>query len=440
MNLHDIASALERIGAVSSRTAKEQMLKQYENMPGFKEVLWFIFNPYIRTGIAAAKLRKMVPPVRVLISPRDFINHFKAHQTGSDADVAMAKTFIAQQQSAEARWLATAMTTKDMKIGVTETTLNKIYGKSFIPKIGIMRGEHYSDVKTKVKGPFIVTEKLDGGRRLVVKENGVVTMYTRSGHVDEGLVDIEAEAQHLPDNSVFDGELIAIGEFGNCIELRQATNAIANAKGVRHGVTFNVFDVIPLSEFKAGISREQALLRKLTLASMFGDTSASHVTEKWKIIASRAKIPFDFKFIKPVPILGVVNTEAEILEIAQPIWDNGFEGVMLNTVDGHYEVSASPRRQLLKVKATEEFKLKCIGVYEGEGQAVGMLGGIILDYEGFKVRCGSGFNHPQRHMYWKNPELIVGKWIEGDSFGESKNLQGGLSLNCPIFKRVVGDA
>lgn len=441
MSFIDVANAVAHIGKVNGRNDKVALVKEYGKLVGFKEIMQFIFNPYIKTGIGAAKLKKAVSYSLPTIVWQDFISHFTTHQTGSDADVGLAQAFIKQQTSQEACDLATAMATKTLKIGVTETTLNQVFGDAFIPKIGIMRGEKYFDVKDKVKGPFIVTEKLDGARRLLVKEAGHVKMYTRSGHEDEGLVEIEQEAQYLPDNTVFDGELLAVGEFEDSVALRQATNALANSKGVRRGLTYNVFDMIALEDFKRGVSSHKANARKALVAAMFRDPSLQVLLpDNWQENHNIFGLPYDFTHIKPVPILGLANTEREILDFAEPIWARRFEGVMLNTLDGLYEINPNPRRQLLKVKATEEFTLKVVGVFEGEGNFAGMLGGVYLDYKGYQVGCGSGFNKQQRQRFWNNPELIVGKMVEGDSFGESKNKQGGVSLNCPIFKRIVGDA
>lgn len=441
--MKNIAEAIYTIGATSSRNSKIALVEQCANIVGFKEILQFIFNPYIRTGIAAAKLKKNLELINVPIHWQDYINHFVANQTGSDADVALAKSFIAQQETDAARSLATAMATKTLKIGITETTLNKVFGDAFIPKIGIMRGEHYKDAKGKVKGPFIVTEKLDGARRLIVKENGKVTMYTRSGHLDEGLLDIEEEAKHLPDNCVYDTEVLAKGEFENALALRQASASITNSKGPRRGATAHVFDMVPVEDFKKGISTHNAITRKALVAALF------HDHKSLRNVGINDSVEFCeqfggkhvFKHIRPVPIIGYVHTEEEIMELAKPIWDRGFEGVMLNTIDGKYEISATPRRQLLKVKATEEYVLKCIGVYEGAPgtKYVGMLGGVLLDYKGHRVGCGSGLNDEQRVKYWNDPSLIVGKMIEIDSFGESTNQGGGVSLNSPIFKRIVGE-
>jgi DNA ligase-1 len=435
--MRDVAAAIYAVGNVSGRLEKIRLLNYYANLPGFKEVLQFIYNPYVRTGIAKAKLNKGKHSNSGGLSLYDAIKHFTKYHTGSDSDVYVAWTFINHQHDELSHNLAIAIVTKDLQIGITSTTLNNVYGDDFIPKIGLMLGHKYPEYKNRVKGPYVVTEKLDGHRRILVKDSGTISVYSRTGIPDEGLVDIEYEAQVLPDNMVYDGECLAIGTFKDSIEQRIATSSIMSKKGVKHGVTFNVFDAVPVTEFKAGRSHDTATTRKVFIGALFKDKSISNITPLSKQFINELGIEYDFRFIKPVPILGIANTEQEILDFAMPIWKRGLEGVMLNTFNGLYEIKRT--KELLKVKHTEEYELKIVDTVEGEGKFEGMLGSLIVNYRGYRVGIGSGFDDSQRQKFWDNRDSLIGKYAEIDSFGESKNQDGGISLNCPIFKRIVGD-
>lgn len=440
--MQEVASYIMAVGKASGRNAKLALLNKYANVPGFKEILQFIYNPYIRTGIAKKKLDKGIVGKTEGIDWATIIEYYTKYQTGNQGDVNVGKTFVSQfTKGSDAEALAIAMVTKTLKIGVTEKTLNQVYGEDFIPMIGIMKAEKYDEFKEKVSGPFIATEKLDGARRILVKEDGNVALYSRSGIPDDGLVDIELEAKALPDNCVYDGELLAIGDFENAIELRQATNAIANSKGKRTGLTFNLFDMIPIADFKRGVSTHTAKERKAMLGAMFGDESIECLAPgTYKQIIEVYKIDYNFKFIKTVPIQGIVNTEEEVMMLAEPIWRRGFEGLMLNTFNGKYDLTKDRSRDILKVKNVEEHVLTVIDVEEGRPgtKNEGRLGALVVDYKGYRVGVGSGLDDGHRNRWWKNPSLIIGKQIEIECFGESKNQQGGVSLNCPIFKRVVG--
>lgn len=443
--MNDIVAAIQ---SISHATGKDKLvlLKRYENVPGLKKVLYFIYNPYCRTGISSAKLSKALQSVgRVdpdnAPSWRNAISYFEAHQTGSDADLAYAGAFINACRTSygqDAARLACAIVTQDLKIGVTATSLNKVYGKDFIPKTGCMLGTLYGDVNpATIKWPCIVTEKLDGVRRVLVKENDVCRIYSRSGHEDTGLVEIMEDAKHLPNNYVYDGELLAAGTFKDSIAQRQATNSIANSKGNRTGLTFNVFDMIPVDEFYAGVSHDDAMHRKILLAATFADENLQMLDDLWFSRIQAFSIHRPLKAIRPVPILGLASNIDAVTPIAEEIWRHGGEGVMLNVASGKYEIKRS--KQLLKIKHTEEVVLPVVDILEGSGKYEDSMGALVVQYKGSLVGVGSGFTDDQRQAIWNEPGKYIGRKVEIETFGESTNAQGYVSLNCPIFKRFVGE-
>lgn len=448
--MKEVASIIKQIGATSSNNDKLALLKKHADVPGLKEILKFIYNPYCKTGISDAKLNKagmLTEDMRAsTFEWPTAIEYFSKHQTGNDNDLAFARAFITYtnfKHGADAARLACAMVTQNLKIGITATSLNKVYGSDFIPKTGCMLGTPFDDVgSARVKWPCVVTEKLDGIRRILVKENGVCRFYSRSGHEDTGLVQIFDEAKWLPDNYVYDGELLAMGNFKDCIAQRQATNSIANSKGIKTGLTFNVFDMIPVSEFYAGKSHSTSLDRKIILGATLMDESIQYLTDKWAQLIIAYGIHRDLMYIKHVPILGLIKSIHEVEPIVDVIWKRGGEGVMLNTASGYYEVKRS--KQLLKIKHVEEFVLPVVDIIEGTGKYEDAMGAIVCLYtasDGSQsyVGVGSGFTDDQRRDIWDNPDKYIGLMAEIESFGESTNAQGFKSINCPIFKRFVGD-
>lgn len=448
--MKDVATIIKYVGATSSNNDKLALLKRHSATPGLKEILQFIYNPYCKTGISDAKLAKAgglmnENYIREIEWP-EAIYYFKTHQTGSDSDLVFARAFITstrRKYGEDAMRLAIAMVTQNLKIGVTATSLNKVYGSDFIPKTGCMLGTPFDDVgSSRVSWPCIVTEKLDGIRRILIKENGICSFYSRSGHEDTGLVQIADEAKWLPDNYVYDGELLADGNFKDCIAQRQATNSIANSKGTKTGLTFNIFDMVPVAEFYAGKSTMDAGNRKILLGATLMDESIKYLDENWNYRIAAFGLHKDLKYIKPVPILGVVNNIHEVEPIVDIIWKRGGEGVMLNVASAPYEVKRS--KKLLKIKHVEEFVLPVVNIIEGTGKYEDAMGAIVCLYtasDGSRsyVGIGSGFTDDQRRDIWDNPNSYIGMFAEIESFGESTNAQGTKSINCPIFKRFVGE-
>ena len=446
--MKEVANVIKAIGQTSSYNDKLGLLSRYSNTQGLKDILKFIYNPYCKTGISNAKLSKCTinNTARREIDWHDAIEYFATHQTGSDVDLAFANDFIVTSLSKhgnDAMHLACAIVTQDLKIGITATSLNKVFGKDFIPKTGCMLGTLYGDVPaSKISWPCIVTEKLDGIRRVLVKDGNVCRFYSRSGHEDIGLIEILEEAKYLPDGFVYDGELLAAGTFKDCIAQRQATNSIANSKGVKTGLTFNIFDMIPVKDFYNGSCKIPAVERKVRLGATLMDNSIEYLDERWPMLVASFGIHVDLRFIKPVPILGVVNNIEEVTPIVEKIWANGGEGVMLNTKLGSYDIKRS--KQLLKIKHTEEHILPVVNFIEGSGKYEDSLGALVVLYTNRRgqqsyLGVGSGLTDAQRQRIWDNKDRYIGRKVEIECFGESTNANGATSLNCPIFKRFVGD-
>lgn len=449
----EAARIIHSIQHTSGTNAKKILLMRNKDNQELRDILKFIYNPYLKTGISASKLAKVlvltekykvgdVPYIDV--NYNQAIEYFSTHTTGADADLVMAARFINSTQlkynSQSAYDLAKALVTQNLKMGVAVKTLNEIFGADFIPVVGCMLGTKYSDVgHDKVAWPCIVTEKLDGIRRVLIKENNVCRFYSRSGHEDTGLIEILEDARFLPNNTVYDGELLAAGTFKNCIAQRQATNSIASTEGTKRGLTFNIFDMLPVDEFYRGASKCNALVRKVTLGATLMDTSIDLLPTKQSAHSLIAAFGLHHKldFIKSVPILGHIYDLIDIEPVVNWIWQNGGEGVMLNPVNGLYEVKRS--KSLLKVKHTESMELEIVDFIEGTDKYDDMLGALVVNYKGERVGVGSGLTDIQRRKIWQNPENYIGRKIEVDTFGESMNKQGSISLNCPIFKRFVGE-
>lgn len=464
MNFDLIALICNDISLDNSRLYKEALLKKYADVEGFKDVMKFIYDKDNATGIGKKKLDNLYPAYGEPMTPEQMMEYLTINNTGSDIDVAHCINFICQYDDGVTQWLAEALVTKDLQIGVTATTLNKVYGKGFIPKIGIMKGVPLKDVE--LNGLYIATEKIDGNRRLIFTKSTGVEIYTRSGKRDFGLVDIMEAAKALPTGYVYDSECVAAGAFKDNIELRQASASILNSGGNRKGVVAKIFDMIPISEYNVGSSKFMALVRKALLASIFDDIASIETLEFclhekqlydyantvnavkgiWSPYAREylSRTLRELPVLEALPILGLISTEEQALELAQPIWDRKGEGIMLNLMTAPYEVKEARCKHLVKVKGGEEGVFEVIDAAEGDKSFTGMLGALVINITGldgktYRCKVGSGFNLPQRQTIWEHFGSYIGRKIEVEHFGISRNQQGGYALNCPIFKRFVGD-
>lgn len=453
----NLARALELIKFSSGTLQKQSYLIRLANMPMLKAALRHLYDPYTNTGLKDKSLALAYHSVVGIpaifdddcLTIEEFLQHITNNNTGANTAIEYAGMALhwAEEIDDASYQLMEGLLTKNFQIGVKATTLNKVYGTGFIPIVGIYRGKH---APSSFCGTYIATEKIDGNRRLIMNKESGVEIYTRSGRRDYGLVELEYEAEHyLPKGYVYDTECVAIGDFTDNVAERQASASLLNKKGTRTGVMSKIFDMVKQEEYDNGISTETAVSRKLRLAMLFEDYTGIEILHNELRselnIAAFKESGRRCRFFMALPILGIVHDMKQAQALARPVWDRKGEGLMLNEFNSPYEVSPNPRNTLLKIKAVDDFEVKCIGVTEGTNSNEGSLGAIVVEYTSptdgrdYTFSVGSGFTQEDRNYYWTYPEEIIGKIVEIESFGESLNKQGQRALNCPIFKRIKGD-
>ena len=418
--MQEILKIVNQLAETSSRNGKEDILKKNQSNEKLKDVFYFVYNTYILTGISTKKINKKIKEKgKTFDNFEDMKNYILNHNTGTDYDIATVQNFI-KNQPIELQDFYKKIFTKDLKIGITSGTLNKIYGKDFIPEFDVMLAKKFEEHSHKIKGNFVVTEKLDGNRILCIKDNGMVKSFTRQGNQYEGLEEIESDIANLPlDNIVFDGELIADTQ-GSTIQVYAETTSKARSKGAnKTGLLFHIFDMLPLDEFQKGMSKDKCIDRKHKLSCLFADYNLPHCRE-----------------VKPLYIGSDLSKVNIWMEYANK---NGWEGLMVN-LDSPYVCKRSD--YILKVKVFNEADVRVLNVLEGTGKNVNRLGSITIQFEHkgqlYECNCGSGFNDEERDLYWENPELIVGKIVTIGYFEISKNQQDeSYGLRFPTWESII---
>lgn len=443
MNFEQVARVLSLVANTGSTNSKKELLQQFGSLDGLKDIIKFIYDPSFTTGIGKAKLGKAMYNCIAAgtgkdDTPEEIMAVLRGSNTGNDYTAMRAAAFVLRWD-APADWLAEGLVTQDLQMGCNVTMFNIVFGEGFIPIVKCMKGVECPD---NAYGTYIESEKIDGQRRMIFKHNDDnIYAFTNSGKPDPYLVDILPAFKQLPDGYMYDCELTAIGNYNDSIELRQATNSRASVKGPRTGLKANIFDIDKLDGTKR-VSQD----RKAFLASIFGDITSLNIlepiltTEYLDVLVrniSSGLLATSATFVDVLPVLGLSHSKEEAVTHAKPIWDAKREGLMLLKANTYYEKKRT--KNLLKIKLTKDYTLTCTGVNEGDGRNTGLLGSISVDYKGFNVDVGTGFSDYERELYWFEPDEIVGKEVEIESFGESTNQQGGLSLNCPRFKRIKGD-
>jgi DNA ligase-1 len=425
MELLKIKKIFDDLGAVNGRKAKEEILNCNKNNILFREILDFVYNPYIVTGISSKKIEKDLPMLETMTQDITCVmDYIKRHNTGRDGDIAFVKTFI-KCMPKELEEFLVGVFTKNLKVGITAKTINKIF-KNLIPEHEVMLAEKYSDNIKRVEGKeFILSIKLDGTRVTVFNTIDGVKIYSRQGQAIEGLTQITREFEVLP-YGVYDGELCATGHFKSSKDMFKETMKRSRVKGEKLGLKMVCFDYIKNPEhFYMGKDETPCIKRKFNLISIMIEAKTKH----------------SISHIESLDVLYYGDDMTAIDKFVRQAMADDEEGIMLNIADAPYECKRS--KNLLKVKVFNTADLRVVGYEEGTGRNLGKLGALVVDYKGNKVKVGSGFTDSQRESLWLHrydqEKSLIGKIIEVQYFEESKNEQGGLSLRFPTFLRVRDD-
>mgnify|MGYP004648611017 CR=1 FL=1 len=415
--MEELIRVVKELQATTGRLDKERILIENKDNGFIKRVFEFVYNPYVISGISSKKLEKKVKVNGYNINSLEaLMDYLKKNNTGRDIDIATVQGYMFLLTE-NGREIVSQIVTKSLKIGCTAKTLNKVYGEGFIPEFNVQLAESYFKQKEGYLNgrEFILTQKLDGTRLAIIKENGIVKCFSRQGQPVEGLIEILEDMKDFPDNIVLDGELIA--ENPDSLpsdELFRLTMKIARKDGDKKGLVFNCFDLVSLKDFKSGISEERCISRKEKLSKLFKEINPKHIIE--------------------VPMLYVGNDESKIMEWLTWAKNNNMEGIMVNLANAPYECKRT--KGILKVKVMQTCDLKIIGYEEGQGRNKGKLGAFIVDYKGYNLKVGGGYSDFQREEFWIDRDKLVGRIIEVQYFEESQSQDGNISLRFPVFKEL----
>lgn len=413
-------TVLNQIKETSGKKDKEAILKENIDNHDLKEILKFSFDPLIATGLSSKKMKKNVAcvPLVELNSIHDLMAHLKQNNTGTDQVIADVQTFI-QNQPEEHQDLIHKIATKTLKIGCDDKTMNKVFGKSFIPVHEVQQAYPQEKHQLKPNEWFSLSQKLNGIRGSYLGDVGLIK--SRQGQEISGMNHIiEAIKEAGLSDYFVDGELVRHndGSISDNENFRKTCSIVsADDHQDNDSLDFVIFDFFPISEFIEGESRDSYRVRLEQLKSL------------------KDKLPAESP-LKVVDIFYQGTDTAMISHYLKQMDEQGKEGLMLNR-DVPYKCKR--HNGILKVKSFKHCDVICTGIENGkDGRFEHTLGSIIVDYKGNP--CGvTGFTDEERELYYNNPDLIIGKIVQVKYKEESQNRDGKLSMQFPTFEAIRHD-
>jgi len=321
---------------------------------------------------------------------------------------------------------------KDLRCGVSEKTVNTVAKKNKKPEYAVpvfecMLAHDGANHETKISGKKILQPKLDGVRVLTVVdfESRTVVQYTRNGKVLENFSHITDYLLENIDNFgrsyVLDGEVISNSFQDLMKQVHRKGNVDAS------DARLCLFDILPLSEFKAG-------------KSVMGQKRRSAYLQNF------ANIFADSGYIEIIPQIEV-NLDEFLGEIEYKDYNkkaiaDGFEGIMIKDPDAKYQCKRDVA--WLKQKPFIEVSLAVTSVEEGTGRNQGKLGALVCegvdDGKKIVVNVGSGLTDDQRAEFWMAKDSLIGQVVEvrADAATRSQDSEDLWSLRFPRFLRFRG--
>lgn len=409
-SFENVCELFESIKDTSSRLEKENLLASYSDKEFLKQVLLYTYNPYYVYGISSESIDKsnsincyIVDCPETLF---DLLDYLKNNNTGKLSHKESFYRLLFSIQNDFLESYIKKIVLKDLKIGINISTINKVFPR-LIPEFKVGLCKTYEDGSSLRYDNYIVQPKLDGVRIIAICTGGSAELYTRNGMKVEGYDEVVKELSHeCWKGYVLDGEIMTDnfdGTMKGLFALKEDKKAV-----------YNIFDILHEKEF-----HEQRSTR--TYEERF------HLYQR--IIEDN-----DFNYLQGVFGQRIEKDEVirdiEILDMIART--GGFEGLILKGVDSPYEFKRSYAWTKYKSWQSEEFEV--IGMEEGTGKYEGMLGALVINVNGVRVKVGSGFSDEQRDELWSSlfPDGLI-----AEVKYQEKTKDG--SLRFPTFVKFRND-
>lgn len=274
------------------------------------------------------------------------------------------------------------------KKGYVESQEDALAGKvDAVVQGGIfpMLAEKFRDHGHKVKYPAFIQPKFDGHRCIAIVEDGVCTLWSRTRKPILSMPHICRAIEQLTGgaDAILDGELYNHDYKHNFEQITKLITPKAPVEG-HEKVQYYIYD-FPSAEF--AFERRTNLLQRL-----FGMAGT-----------------FDSLVLVPTML---VEAEEEVQLAFDKFLTEGYEGLMLRTMEGAYLSHPTNRsRGLLKMKKFDDAEFEIVDVTEGVGKFKGLAMFICRAGNGETFKAVKNGPLSELKEYFDNREALIGRIV-----------------------------
>jgi DNA ligase-1 len=313
---------------------------------------------------------------------------------------------------------------KNLKTRTDVSSINDVWDK-LIPTFPVALAQKYKKKVNFQKDRWFSSRKLDGCRCITIVEDGEIHFYSREGNEFFTLENLKPVIQKIIkikkiDNFVLDGEICIVDEYG----LENFKSIVSEIKRKDHTIEnpkYLLFDMLTVEEFYSKTSKDILSVRLITLDNNFKGMD-DHI-----------------EIIEQI----LVESAEHLDKLLEEACAKGWEGRIIRK-DCLYEGKRSNNMQKVKnfldaeyvVVSVETGPIRIISPKTKLEIEIVTMTNVIIYHKGNPVSVGSGFQIPERQRYYSNPNLIIGKEITVQYFGECEDRNGKKSLRFPTCKAV----
>lgn len=316
---------------------------------------------------------------------------------------------------------------KDMKCGVTDSTINSVLGKIgtdeakkyIIPDRSCQLADSFDKVNEKYKrGKKCIDYKFDGVRIYTVIdiENKVVSLHTRNGlpannfpyHEEDFSQYINENLGNIAESFVIDGEMNGPDFWALMRQLQRKEGAVTE------DFVYTVFDIIPLKDFRKGYCETPHHERYEALKSLI---ETSFKDNPRVVLVEQEEVDLDTQ-----------EGKLRLNSIFEKALELGLEGIMIKDPNAPYECKRT--KHWLKTKPFITVTLEIIGFLNGEKETrlENTVGTVVLrgtdnEYPGLVIEAGVGsMPDDVREMFNNDREYFIGMQadVTGDILTQEK--------------------
>lgn len=440
----NILSILENIGSDTKRSHKLAVLTQHKDNQLFMRVLKLALDPYVNFYIRKIPeytfrfLEDENDSHKSLEWALDELAKLYTRELTGHAAIDHLSYVLSELESDDATVIERVIG-KDLRCGIADGIVNAVVD-NYIPTYPCLLARPYDAKNIKnIVYPAFSQLKADGLRVNFHVNKSKVSICGRSGRAIDLLGVMDSDIAELAAQYnvpvVFDGELVVVDENGKILP-RKVGNGIIN-KAIKGTISeeeakmvrAQLWDVIPLSEFQAGVSKQVYLDRFNSLLQSINAASPKQEDATATALAGHKKKYW------AIPCK-IVNNLPEAQSHFEELLSSGEEGTILKNYNSLWEDTRS--KHLVKFKAEKDADLEVIGWNPGTGKFEGMVGSLICATSDRLVEASvSGFPDDLRAEITRDIDSWVGSIVSvlynERISSKDKNRAGIDSLFLPRF-------